>query len=212
MRLSVLMPLAAAAAFSFTAPAAALTVVQDTGNLLAYSSNVDMATRTITVWETWGPKTSNIVDIKFTDFPLGRRDPWTLIKYVTNETGANFKFFQHELLNSDKSQSDNLDGLSFAQNGLPPVPRVSDVFSDVMVDELEERDFLFFSGGILKTGETGRFEYGLTVTDPDGNNPFYIRQSGVVPEPATWAMLITGFGLVGFAMRRRKATIASVAA
>jgi hypothetical protein len=206
------MPLAAAAAFSFTAPAAALTVVQDTGNLLAYSSNVDMATRTITVWETWGPKTSNIVDIKFTDFPLGRRDPWTLIKYVTNETGANFKFFQHELLNSDKSQSDNLDGLSFAQNGLPPVPRVSDVFSDVMVDELEERDFLFFSGGILKTGETGRFEYGLTVTDPDGNNPFYIRQSGVVPEPATWAMLITGFGLVGFAMRRRKATIASVAA
>jgi hypothetical protein len=171
-----------------------------------------MATRTITVWETWGPKTSNIVDIKFTDFPLGRRDPWTLIKYVTNETGANFKFFQHELLNSDKSQSDNLDGLSFAQNGLPPVPRVSDVFSDVMVDELEERDFLFFSGGILKTGETGRFEYGLTVTDPDGNNPFYIRQSGVVPEPATWAMLITGFGLVGFAMRRRKATIASVAA
>jgi hypothetical protein len=27
---------------------------------------------------------------------------------------------------------------------------------------------------------------------------------GVVPEPATWAMLIAGFGMVGFAMRRRK--------
>lgn len=27
---------------------------------------------------------------------------------------------------------------------------------------------------------------------------------GVVPEPATWAMLITGFGLVGFAARRRR--------
>lgn len=26
---------------------------------------------------------------------------------------------------------------------------------------------------------------------------------GVVPEPATWAMLLAGFGLVGFAMRRR---------
>lgn len=28
----------------------------------------------------------------------------------------------------------------------------------------------------------------------------------VVPEPATWAMLLAGFGLVGFAMRRRSTT------
>ena len=27
-----------------------------------------------------------------------------------------------------------------------------------------------------------------------------------VPEPATWAMMITGFGMIGGAMRRRKAT------
>ena len=30
-----------------------------------------------------------------------------------------------------------------------------------------------------------------------------VSASGAVPEPATWAMLITGFGLVGAAMRRR---------
>lgn len=29
---------------------------------------------------------------------------------------------------------------------------------------------------------------------------------GAVPEPATWAMLITGFGLVGFSARRRRVT------
>lgn len=29
-----------------------------------------------------------------------------------------------------------------------------------------------------------------------------------VPEPATWAMMIVGFGLVGGAMRRRKTTVA----
>lgn len=31
---------------------------------------------------------------------------------------------------------------------------------------------------------------------------------GAVPEPATWAMLITGFGLAGVAMRRRKVRVA----
>ena len=33
-----------------------------------------------------------------------------------------------------------------------------------------------------------------------------------VPEPATWAMLIAGFGMVGFAARRRRSTFANTAA
>ncbi|MFZ4689062.1 MAG: PEPxxWA-CTERM sorting domain-containing protein [Polymorphobacter sp.] len=32
---------------------------------------------------------------------------------------------------------------------------------------------------------------------------------GIVPEPATWAMLIAGFGMVGFAMRRRNTALLS---
>jgi hypothetical protein len=32
---------------------------------------------------------------------------------------------------------------------------------------------------------------------------FFLEQGGVVPEPATWLMLIAGFGLVGAALRRR---------
>ncbi|WP_310474313.1 PEPxxWA-CTERM sorting domain-containing protein [Sandarakinorhabdus sp.] len=35
-----------------------------------------------------------------------------------------------------------------------------------------------------------------------------IGASGVVPEPASWAMLIAGFGLVGAAARRRRAVTA----
>jgi len=35
--------------------------------------------------------------------------------------------------------------------------------------------------------------------------------TGVVPEPATWAMMITGFGLVGFAARRRRRVAFSAA-
>lgn len=218
MRLSVLVPLAAAVAFSFTAPAAAVTVVDDpadNNNLLAFSAVVSNSARTITIRETWGPNTAQFVDIKVSNFPVRTDRAWTVIKFVTNQTGDDFRLFQHELRNRDKSPSIDTDGLSFAQNFEPPIARVSDTFANVMVDELADRDFLLFSNGILRNGATASFQYGLTVRvnqNDSENNPFYIRQTGIVPEPATWAMLITGFGLVGFAMRRRKATVASVTA
>jgi hypothetical protein len=43
-----------------------------------------------------------------------------------------------------------------------------------------------------------------------GENEFTVLSSGggAVPEPATWAMMIAGFGLVGGALRRRKLEIA----
>ena len=48
----------------------------------------------------------------------------------------------------------------------------------------------------------------LTVSDDDNHDDFVVRLSATaVPEPATWAMLIGGFGLAGGAMRRRRSTI-----
>jgi len=38
-----------------------------------------------------------------------------------------------------------------------------------------------------------------------GNNTLIVSQVGAAPEPATWAMLILGFGLAGWALRRRGA-------
>lgn len=37
----------------------------------------------------------------------------------------------------------------------------------------------------------------------------YAFLNGAVPEPASWAMLIAGFGLVGAAARRRRVTVAA---
>lgn len=48
----------------------------------------------------------------------------------------------------------------------------------------------------------GGFET-VVIPDPD--------PSGIVPEPQTWALLMAGFGLVGAAMRRRKAMVSVTA-
>jgi uncharacterized protein YjiK len=66
--------------------------------------------------------------------------------------------------------------------------------------------------------EGGKFE-GLTLDemgniylvsdDGDGPNQSYLvklEYSGAVPEPASWAMMIAGFGMLGATMRQRKAS------
>jgi PEP-CTERM motif-containing protein len=48
----------------------------------------------------------------------------------------------------------------------------------------------------------------LNTDDPYGlsYDNFTYDAAGAVPEPATWAMMIFGFGAIGFGMRRRKQT------
>jgi hypothetical protein len=48
----------------------------------------------------------------------------------------------------------------------------------------------------LLTFQAGSDTYTLQFQDLAGSN-------GAVPEPATWAMMLLGFGMVGFAMRKR---------
>ena len=55
---------------------------------------------------------------------------------------------------------------------------------------------------------TFRLYFGTTSADNIGPILDNVLVSQV-PEPASWAMLITGFGLVGFAARRRRAAIAA---
>ena len=53
----------------------------------------------------------------------------------------------------------------------------------------------------------------LAVGTPDGKPPFSlldgVSATAAVPEPATWGLMIAGFGLVGFAARRRNTTVAA---
>jgi len=219
MRLNFILPLAAAASFGLMASAnAAIIITEEPGsNLASFSYSINDATRTITLREVWDAGTSGNVVLKFEGWDYNR-DSWTVNKFVTNNTGDDWTSFSNELLNADKDGSIDTDGLSFAQFGVPFRPRTSDVFTTVMADEIADRDFLLFEDGLVANGSSVFMTFGLTARrdgEADNVNPFFLRQSetlAAIPEPATWAMLITGFGLVGFSMRRRRSTVASVTA
>jgi len=58
-------------------------------------------------------------------------------------------------------------------------------------------------GFYLNPGDESAYVYDWAVGDQFRNYAFRV-ESGVIPEPATWGMMIMGFGLVGFAARRRQ--------
>ncbi len=63
--------------------------------------------------------------------------------------------------------------------------------------------------GVLKF--TGTFS-SISFTDNSENwHGLTIGTTGAVPERASWAMMIAGFGLTGAAMRRRRAVAVAVA-
>lgn len=77
--------------------------------------------------------------------------------------------------------------------------------TDFVPDRINDFGFIFFNQQFVVNGlgpngaSTANLEYGrLTLGE------FVIIQSAI-PEPASWAMLIIGFGLIGWALRRSKA-------
>ena len=65
------------------------------------------------------------------------------------------------------------------------------------------------------TGNTFWLGYDDQITNTDDNHDDFIvrvRVNAPVPEPATWAMMLVGFGAVGYGMRRRTRKVALQAA
>ena len=59
----------------------------------------------------------------------------------------------------------------------------------------------FFSDGAFK----GLGTYNSLISAPGVRGTLTVSNvTGAVPEPATWAMMIVGFGMAGAAMRRHK--------
>jgi hypothetical protein len=69
--------------------------------------------------------------------------------------------------------------------------------------------YYYFDDGAF--GAVGTYESQLFGADQAGRLVVTDLGGGAVPEPATWAMMIAGFGAVGFAMRRRQNVTVSFA-
>lgn len=67
----------------------------------------------------------------------------------------------------------------------------------------------FQAGTNTLTFTVRNFAYPAGGSNPTGLRVEVAGTAAVVPEPATWAMLVVGFGLVGAATRRRVRTVAA---
>jgi len=78
-----------------------------------------------------------------------------------------------------------------------------DIFTGLSIFALTQQNPINVEMDFLNTGTFGiRTDPGVTFTSASG-----VLLTGVtsaIPEPATWAMMITGFGLVGATVRRRR--------
>jgi len=191
-----------------------------------HSDNAGIGTMTysvsgsnIYIWEDWTVTGRGFLELnEFVAF-----QDYTVYKYITNNTGVDWDHFSNELLDpgldsgdptpqpawipTGYSSSNDGDGLSFAQGS--GIARTSEHFGSLLTDELANRDYLDFFGGLVAgSGGTDTVSFGIRDHSPTANQPFLLAQrpneftnEEVIPEPTT--MLLFGLGLAGVAIRKR---------
>ena len=115
----------------------------------------------------------------------------------TFETGAGLL---SSTISSVGSGATNIDFTSVTLNGME-FAIVSTGFSELR--QILEIPVLAGTQTVVVKGTGG--------LDGSYSGVLSFSQSGAVPEPATWAMMILGFGAVGAGMRRRKKVTMNVA-
>lgn len=107
-----------------------------------------------------------------------------------------FALAQGQLLSIAQNQAlFALFGTQFGGNGV----------TNFALPDLRGRIMLGQGGGFLVGDRLGAGFTTLTEANLPGHTHDYFVANPGVPEPATWALLLTGFGAIGGAMRRKRA-------
>lgn len=114
----------------------------------------------------------------------------TAVLTFTNAAGGSFSY------NALAAGNDNKTGLGSTQNSyrLNPLPGLN--FNPLVNDSYNVNlTVTGLAGGIKSLNAVAKLGTGFA--------------GGAVPEPASWALMISGFGLTGAALRRRRAAVAA---
>jgi hypothetical protein len=152
--------------------------------------------------------------------------PWFADMPPQGYEGAQYGFVQVDgSVSQTFSTGDGLFRLSWLEAARPSVDGGccnGDQTYDVMLDNQLLGSFATFSGQqftarslVGPTLEAGQHTLSFVGTDLNGgdNTAFIDNVSAGVPEPTSWALMITGFGLAGVGLRRtrRSGTAAATA-
>lgn len=123
----------------------------------------------------------------------------TWISVDFTDLGLSLTF--NTVLNSPIWTGTAFNGLVFSGSGF------SGLTSATLLDSTTFGAGAFTQAGITLVGDQLQLNWsGLSYLD--GQRLDIAFTAGAIPEPATWAMLIAGFGLVGASLRRRRAVAA----
>lgn len=103
--------------------------------------------------------------------------------------------------------STDLDFTSVFVNGTPLfINRMGGTLANGLIESAGTANVSIFSGQLNRITVSG-LSRGLGSFG--GNLTFTPNVVGAVPEPSTWAMMLVGFGVVGYGIRRRRSTLVS---